>query len=478
VESSGWTGDRAYATGGRYIDHLKNAVQVGTVDEAAIDRALRNALEIRFRLGLFDPIDDQPYWKVPPEVVASPDHVRLAVEATGQGFVLLKNDNGIIPLDPTSDVGLFGPHIFGKGGMVGNYAAEICEGDPTNQCVTSFHDGFSNFTTAHGGKLRSHKGCLLVDNDTSDFEIAIKKASKSDVVVFVGGIGLKLENESEDRPDIRLPAIQVDLIKRLAEVNPNIVLVLMHGGMVGLDDVLGHVAAVVSIGYPGRYAGTVLPEVLFGLNDRAWGKTPITWYRNSIVDELNMLDMSMSRPPGRTYRYYTSSNEPHFRFGTGLHPLTRFEFEKVTARPGECVKADDETLHDFIETDEALSCPCSTVSLTVSVANVGRRDGDEVIMAYFVPLEIPSSEPASKLVEQMFGYERVHIKAGKSVDVTFSVKTESLQLANDYGELMTFSGRYRLLISNGNDQWGEQTIYVSGKGLLNVVKEGELEGAV
>lgn len=472
VESAASKHNKAWETGGLYIDHLKDAVESGVVEESAIDKALHNALGIRFRLGLFDPIDDQPYWNVPPEVVQSAEHVQLAEEATGQGFVLLKNVNQLVPLDLSSDVALIGPQIYDRSMMVGTYRGEICH---PRHCVPSFWEGFSGVTSSQSGTLRAAQGCSVAGNDTADFVEAIEAASLSDVVVFLGGIDRSVEEESMDRPDIRLPAIQVHLLRRLSEVNPNIVLVLMHGGMVGLDEVLDYVSSVVSIGYPGRYAGTVLPETLYGIRDRAWGKSPITWYQNSVVDELNMVDMSMTRPPGRTYRYYTGRNEPHFRFGTGLNPLTDFQIEKVVAYPVQCLESDDD-LHDLIETQDSFSCPSLTISLSVSVANVGKRHGDEVIMIFFVPLEIPASEPASKLVQQLFGFERVFIKAGKQLDVAFSVQADDLRLANDDGVPVTFPGRYRLLIGNGNDQWIEKTITICGMGLLRVVNEDELEG--
>jgi len=65
--------------------------------------------------------------------------------------------------------------------------------------------------------------------------------------------------------------------------------------MVGPDDVLKHVETIVSAGYSGRYASTVLPEALLGVRDRGWGKSPVTWYKNLFVDEFNMLDYDMGR---------------------------------------------------------------------------------------------------------------------------------------------------------------------------------------
>jgi len=254
---------------------------------------------------------------------------------------------------------------------------------------------------------------------------------------------------SNGRPDIRLPEIQTQLLQKLASVNPRIVLVLLHGGMVGLDNVLDHVEAIVSAGYPGRYASKVLPEALLGVIDRGvWGKSPVTWYKNSFVDEFNMLDMDMGKAPGRTHRYYTGT--PNFRFGFGLNPLTTFGLTnlKVIA------------LSKKISTHKTLDAPegklvqkcLSSIELSVKVSNSGHRAADEVVMGYFSPKDIPESEAASKLRLQLFGFDRIHLQAGQSQNVSFVVQVhKTLRLATGSGKPTTFPGRYIIRIGNGLD---------------------------
>jgi hypothetical protein len=454
VESGG-TGPSA-TTDSLYIEYLPSAVRAGLVSEDSVDRALKNALSIRFRLGLFDPIDDQPYWKIPPDVVRSPEHVQLSKEATAQGMVLLKNDHGLIPVDVKTNIALIGPHIHDRTTMVGNYVGEICYNDKTNQCVSSFVQGFMDVTStfvtedsSSAGKILTSEGCAVKGNDTSKFIDAIQIASQSEVVIFFGGLDLHLEEEDWDRPDIQLPQIQVDLIRKLSEVNSNIILVLLHGGMVGLNKVLDFVSSIVSIGYPGPFGGVVVPNVLYGLESKAWGKSTITWYDDSIVDELNMMNFDMGKAPGRTYRYYSGS--PHFSFGHGINPL-------MTSKLGKVLMS---AKHE---------CPCKEIEVAVSVTNNGSRDGDEIILAYFEPLEIPHSQPASKLRKQLFEFDRIHLLAGTSLDVKFLLTAKSLQLANDTGESKTFPGLYKLTLSNSHDE-KTQLVSVDQKGNIQKVLE-------
>jgi Glycosyl hydrolase family 3 C-terminal domain len=274
-----------------------------------------------------------------------------------------------------------------------------------------------------------------------------------------------------DRPDVRLPTIQVKLIRQIARINPNIVLVLLHGGMVGLDDVLDHVKTIVSVGYPGPYAGTVVPRMLYGLEEHGWGKTSVTWYKNSITDELNMLDFDMRRSPGRTYRYYTGV--PHFKFGFGLNPLTDFELSGMDIdvigegfivnplRAAQYRNSTDNTGGSSKHIDCSSCHDIINISLTLS--NVGQRDGDEVLMIYIIPMGIPKSEPASKLKQQLIDFERYHISAETASDIQFTLDTDTVfELADYTGRPKTFRGMYEIKVSNGMD-YVSKTVFVQNQ---------------
>ena len=104
-------------------------------------------------------------------------------------------------------------------------------------------------------------GSHVTKTNTSGFHKAVDAASKTDVVFFFRGNHLHKEAEFIDRPGIQLPSIPSNLLKELSNVNPII-------SLVGLDSIVDHVSAIVSAGYPGQYAGEVLPDGLFGRNHR------------------------------------------------------------------------------------------------------------------------------------------------------------------------------------------------------------------
>lgn len=438
VESAGWHHNQPWSTGGNYMDYLATAVRQNRISETVVDQAVRNALEVRFRLGLFDPIEDQPFWQIPPQVVQSDAHVQAAKDATTQGFVLLKNSPNLIPLNASRKIALIGPHVYDRHTMLGNYNGQICppHGDVQSVygCVTSFEEGFQTVVEANGGTLSSIKGCdVYGEKNVSSFESAVAIAHGADVVIFLGGLNTSLEAESLDRTDVRLPTIQQDLIREVAKVNSNIVVVLMHGGMVAVDTVIDSIASLVSVGYPGRYAGDLLPAALFGLTDRAWGKLPATLYKGDAMAAFDMADFDMIRPPGRTYRYFTG--EPLFEFGYGLNPLTKFRFEKNFVQTG--------PRHD------ATSACTRNISVCVTVRNIGHRAGDEVVLAYLIPQDIPSTEPASKLRKQLFAFERIHLMLQQAQDVCFAIDQKVVRLYDDYGMPRIFPGRYFIRLDTG-----------------------------
>ena len=93
----------------------------GFLNESAIDEALYRSLKIRFLLGLFDPIDEQPYWQIPPTAVNTNDSQALNLLLTLKAMVLLKNDNSTLPFSKGSKVAVVGPHANATQALVGNY---------------------------------------------------------------------------------------------------------------------------------------------------------------------------------------------------------------------------------------------------------------------------------------------------------------------------------------------------------------------
>ncbi len=101
---------------------LSEAVEQGLIAEATIDRAVERLFAARFRLGMFDPPEMVPYAQIPYEVVNSPEHRALALEAARESIVLLKNEGGLLPLrKDLGAIAVIGPNADELSALLGNY---------------------------------------------------------------------------------------------------------------------------------------------------------------------------------------------------------------------------------------------------------------------------------------------------------------------------------------------------------------------
>jgi len=247
----------------------------------------------------------------------------------------------------------------------------------------------------------------------------------SQVVVLAVGttaFGYDIEHESYDRDSLILPGIQTDFVTEMLRLKIPTILVLVNGGPLAIDSILNiepefQPKAVVEMFRPGTYAGDALGAALFGDENR-WGKLPLTIYPAGYVAEVEMDDYSMTKAPGRTYRYYTG--EPLFPFGFGLS-LTTFTSK---CSGGETTKNDDDA-------DE------ESFRFTCTVANTGKMDGEEVILAYTKPsadlrkrLERTHPVPLKSLA----AFERVRVAAGQVETVDIAVPKSAFGLVNNGGE--------------------------------------------
>ena len=245
------------------------------------------------------------------------------------------------------------------------------------------------------------------------FDAAVAAARDADVVVFVGGLTAEVEGEEMrvsypgfkggDRTDIELPAVQQRMLEALHETGKPIVLVLTTGSALAVRWAQEKLPAIVLAWYPGQRGGNAVADVLFGDVSPA-GRLPVTFYKS--VDQIPPFsDYAME---GRTYRYFRG--EPLYPFGYGLS-YTRFAYSGLKlSRPS-------------VGRDDALE-------VALDVRNTGPRDGDEVVQLYV--RDTGAKAPAPK--RELRGFQRVHLKAGETRRVTFSLVPSRDLLHYDEGK--------------------------------------------
>ena len=393
---------------GRDYNALIQAVQEGLISEKEIDRALFYALEIRFRLGLFDPPSMVPWSKIGMDQNNTPAHRALALKVAEESIVLLKN-SGVLPLNRAhiKRIAVIGPNADSERMLLGNY-----HGTPTHP-VTILAG--IKAVAGPGIQVTYAPGCpIALRRDGSNkpkpaMEAdALAAAKSADVVIYVGGINSDYEREESSKPNvylgfhggdrtrIELPSVQEHLVEALQATGKPVIMVNFSGSAMAMPWEAAHLPAIVQAWYPGEEGGKAVAEILFGLVNPA-GRLPVTFYR-STKDLPPFTDYSMN---DRTYRYYTG--KPLYAFGHGLS-YTKFDYEhlalsKATAKAGE------------------------TVNVAVTVKNSGRRDGDEVVQIYATEEKPPVSMP----IKQLVGFKRVPFKAGETKTVKIAVPVNTLR---------------------------------------------------
>ncbi|CEG46797.1 family 3 glycoside hydrolase [Plasmopara halstedii] len=432
-------------SGGVYRKCLPELVASGQLPETVVDDALRRTLKLRFELGLFDPIDDQPYWHVAPSEVNTAKSKQLSLDLTRKSIVLLQNNANILPLAKGKKLAVIGPHAMAKQALLGNYLGQMCHGDYLEVgCVMT---PLEAITAMNGASNTVYaKGSGINDTITTDFAEAKAAASKADTVVLFLGIDTSIEREAGDRENIDVPKIQMELLKSVRLAGKPTVVVLFNGGVLGIEELIQHADGVIEAFYPGFFGAQAVSDILFG-DAIPSGKLPVTMYPSHYIDRVDMKSMSMTDYPGRSYRYY--KEVPVFPFGWGL------SYTKFTL-------ALDES-DDGIQSTSILEVSGGQdQTMSVIVSNDGNFAGDEVVFAFFRPLDVNTTATAKLLNEQLFDYRRVSLRPTQFRKLDFRIQQSTLAMVDDSGNHVCFPGFYQIIITNGVHERVTFTIHLTG----------------
>ena len=251
------------------------------------------------------------------------------------------------------------------------------------------------------------------------FDALAAKAADADAIIVIGGITARQEGEGGDRPDIELPAVQQSLLKAMHATGKPVVFVNCSGSAMALASVEDQYDALIQAWYGGQGGAYALADIIFGDYNPS-GKLPVTFYASTdqIPDFLNY-DMD-----GRTYRYFEGS--PLYPFGYGLS-YTSFEYGKAKLSK-KSVKAG------------------AGVDVTIPVTNCGDRDGEEVVQVYVKSLDNPEAP-----LKALKGFEKVNIKAGKTVNVKVSLRPDSFAYYDaSVDGLSILPGNYKILYGSSS----------------------------
>jgi len=402
-----------------WTTNLKEAVDRKLATEEAVNQAFYRAYRPHFIVGRFDDFRKSEWSKFGVNDINSAEHQQIQLEAALQGLVLLKHENDVLPIKSGSKVAVLGPLGQTRAGLMSDYENDqSCYGGG-HDCVPTLVE---SITVVNGASTTSASGVDIDSNKTNDIPAALQLASDADVVVLCLGITKAQEREGLDRTDTRLPGLQEDFAHQVFELGKPIILVLVNGGQVALDNLVAEPSAIVEAFNPNTIGGTALALSLFGIENR-WGKLPYTIYSYDVMQAFDMLDHSMSAPPGRTHRYFTG--KPIYPFGYGLS-LTSFE---MSCNPS---------------TGEKQFC------FQCSVINSGSVVGDEVVQVYHTAGDdVRANAKHPVPLQSLVDFERIRVDAGDVGIVNFEFDSSIFELVNETGERALYPGTHKLFFTNG-----------------------------
>lgn len=438
-----------------YLNTLKKSLDEGKVTEHEINMACRRILEAKYKLGLFeDPfryVDDNR----PAKDILSPENRKIAREVAARTFVLLKNDNQTLPLKKSGTVALIGPMANDKNNMLGTWAptgdpqlsVPILEGirNLVGEQVDVLHAKGANVSDdpEYAQKINVFGTRIDIDDRSPDVMLdeALSVAEKADVVVAVVGEATEMSGESSSRSEISMPDAQKKLIRALKETGKPLVLVLMAGRPMTIEEENELADAILLIWHPGVEAGNAVADVLFGDYNPS-GKLTMTFPRNVGQIPIYYAHRATGRPQeGDEFQKFRSNyldvpNSPLFPFGHGLS-YTSFEYNDVSLNK--------KTLTD----DDVLEA-------SVTVTNNGKYDGEEVVQLYIQDVVTSITRP----VKELKGFQKIHLDAGEAREVVFQITADDLKFYNYMLEHVAEPGTFNVYIgTNSSVSEGEMFTY-------------------
>lgn len=258
----------------------------------------------------------------------------------------------------------------------------------------------------------------VVNDWKKKIQEAVTTARQSDIVIVTVGIN---EGEFQDRAMLALPGHQEDLITAVAATGKPVVVLLVGGSAVTMNNWIDKVSAVVDVWYPGEEGGHAVAAVLFGDYNPA-GRLPVTFP----VHEAQLPLVYNHKPTGRGDDYNNLSGEPLFPFGFGLS-YTTFAYSGIKLSKNTISSKDS-----------------ATVSFTLK--NAGTRDGDEVVQLYIRDMLSSVARP----VMELKGFQRVHLRAGQSQTISFTINPEMLSMLDSQLNKVVEPGEFRIMVGGSS----------------------------
>ena len=415
-----------------FIGTLEQSLKEGKVTMAEIDQACRRVLEAKYKLGLFQ----NPYRfldkKRRATDIYTTEHKQAARNLVAESFVLLKNQDQLLPLKKQGKIALIGPMAHNRANMAGTWAPtadnskyitlkEAMEQALAGKATVSYAQG-CNFTSdstlqKDGGFYRATP---FKDSELLKRE-ALAIAKDADVIVCAMGESAEMSGESSSRATLEMFDVQRELLQALLQLDKPVVVLNFAGRPTVLSWEQAHVPAILQVWFGGSEAGDAICDVLFG-DKVPSGKLTTSMPQVTGQEPLYYNYLPTGRPVGEDRKefqkfgsnYFDVRNDPLYPFGYGLS-YTTFAYSDVTLNGR---------------------------TAQVTVTNTGNYDADEIVQLYIHDVVASITRP----VKELKGFERIHLKKGESKVVKFEITDDLLKFYNSQLEYVLEPGDFEIMI--------------------------------
>ena len=390
---------------------LAAALKSGEISLQQIETADRRILTAKVRLGLFDhPYIDQARVA---SVLGAPEHRSQERIAAERSAVLLRNENGFLPLkkDNFKKIAVVGPLADSKLDTLGPWAfqEDLPETVTVLEGLKSELGAGAELSFAPGVQIARkfpsffdkidhtvHPPVWSPEQQEQEMNKAIDLAASSDLTILVLGELHDMSGEAASRQSLDLPGREEELLEKVVAAGKPIVLVLVNGRPLNIVWASQHVPAILESWYPGTQGGNAVARLLFG-DAVPGGKLPFSWPRSVGQIPINYAHNTTQSPEDQAKRYWDVESTPLYPFGFGLS-YSQFTF------------SDLHLSKTRINSEESLD-------VTVAITNTGSSTADEVAQLYLHQQYGTGSRP----VRELKGFERTALKPGERKTLQFKI---------------------------------------------------------
>lgn len=398
-----------------FVLPLRELVKEGGLSEEVINDRVRDILRVKFLIGLFDAPYQTDLAGADREVEKE-ENEAIALQASHESVVLLKNADELLPLDinSTKKIAVCGPNANEEGYALTHYGPLAVE-------VTTVLEGIQEKTKSKTEVLYT-KGCDLVDahwpeseiidypltdDEQAEIDKAVENARQADVAVVVLGGGQRTCGENKSRTSLDLPGRQLQLLQAIQATGKPVVLILINGRPLSINWADKFVPAILEAWYPGSKGGTALADILFG-DYNPGGKLTVTFPKTVGQIPFNFpckpsSQIDGGKNPGPTGNM-SRINGALYPFGYGLS-YTTFEYSDLDITP-------------------RVITPNESATVRLKVTNTGKRAGDEVVQLYI--RDVLSS--ITTYEKNLAGFQRIHLEPGEAQELSFTIDRKHLEL--------------------------------------------------